>query len=112
MNTMHSIIRASERAGMNYSRAVRFTELAIRRGLRADSLPCTERCYMESKETDPSITAVLYNGFIFILKDEEICITLYQAPRWFLGKHHFDVKKQVRNVKKYQRYYDYGKVAA
>ncbi len=67
---------------------------------------------MESKETDPSITAVLHNGYIFILKDEEICITLYQAARWFLRKQHFNGKKQVRNVKKYQRYYDYRKVAA
>lgn len=109
---MHSIIRANERAGMNYNKAIRFTELAITRGLRAEDLPCTERCYMESKASDPSFEAVLYNGFIFILKEEETCITMYPAPNWFFKKHHFDGKKQVRNIKKYLRYYDYGKEAA
>ena len=110
MNTVHSINRANERAGLNYSRAVRFTELAIQRWLRAEDLPCTERCYMQSKETDPSITTILYNGFIFIMENEETCITMYQAPSWFFRKHHFDGKKQVRNIRKYLRYY--GKAVA
>ncbi len=112
MNTLHSIIRANERAGMKFNEAVRFTELAIRNGKRASDLPCTQRRYLERKEADSSTSAVLYNGYIFILKDENICITLYPAPNWFFKKQHFDGKKQVRNIKKYLRYYDYGMEAA
>ena len=112
MNTVHSIIRANERAGKNYSEAVRFTDLAIRNGQRAGDLPSKERRYMESKETDPSCKAILYNGYIFIMKDEDLCITMYLAPSWFLKKQHYDGKKKVRNAKKYLRYYGCGKEAA
>lgn len=112
MNTVHSILRAKERTGKNYSEAVRFIELAVRNGQRAAELPGLERSYLESKETDSSITAILYNGFIFIMKDEETCITLFQAPEWFFKKQYFDGKKQVRNIRKYLRYYDYGMEAA
>ena len=113
MNTMHSIIRANERAGMKPKEAIRFTNLAIRNGQRADDLPCLERRYLESKETEPTFTAVLYKGYIFILKDEVVCVTMYLAPSWFFSKQYFDGKKRVRNVKKYCRYYDsYGMGAA
>lgn len=113
MNTVHSIIRAKERAGMKYGEAVRFTDLAIRNGQRAEDLPVKERKYMQKKEIDSSITAVLYNGYIFILNDEDVCITLFKAPSWFLKKEHYDGKKKVRDVKKYLRYNtSYGMVAA
>ena len=112
MNTVHSIIRAKERAGMNCSEAARFIKLAIRNGQRAEELPIMECYYMKSKQTDPSITAIFYNGFIFIMKDDETCITLFQAPGWFFKKKYFDGKKQVRNIRKYLRYYDYEMEAA
>lgn len=110
MNTLHSIIRAKERAGKNANEAVRFTELAIRNGQRAEDLPSRERRYMESKvAVDPTCTPILYNGYIFIMKDEYLCITMYLAPSWFLKKQHYDGKKKVRDVKKYLRYnYAYG----
>ena len=113
MNTMHSIIRASERAGMKYNEAVRFTDLAIRNGQRAEELPSKERRYLESKETDPACSAILYNGYIFIMKDENTCITLYMAPSWFLKKRYYDGKTRVRDPKKYLRYSgSYSKEAA
>ena len=102
---MHSIIRANERAGMKYNEAVRFTDLAIRNGQQAEELPSKERRYLESKEqTDPSCKAILYNGYILIVKDEDICITMYLAPTWFLKKRYYDGKTKVRNAKKYLRY--------
>ena len=104
MNTIHSIVRANERAGMKRSEAIRFTDLAIRNGIRADELPRKERRYLESKEIDLSFSAVLYNGYIFILKDEDTCITLFPAPNWFLKKRYYDGKTKVRNAKKYLRY--------
>ena len=112
MNTLHSILRAKERAGKNYDEAIRFTELAFRNGQRAEDLPSKERRYLESKATEPSLSAIHYNGYIFIVQDEELCITLYMAPSWFLRKQHYDGKKKVRNVKKYMRYYECGKEAA
>ena len=104
MNTMHSIIRASERAGLKCNEAIRFTDLAIKNGQRAEELPCKERRYLESKETEPACSAILYNGYIFIVKDENTCITLYMAPSWFLKKRHYDGKTRVRDAKKYLRY--------
>lgn len=104
MNTIHSILRANERAGMKYSEAVRFTDLAIRNGLRPEDLPRKERKYMESRETDAGCKTILYNGYIFIMRDEDICITMYAAPSWFLKKRHYDGKTRVRNAKKYLRY--------
>ena len=112
MNTLHSIIRANERAGKNYSEAIRFTDLAIRNGLKAEDLPSKERRYLESKASGASVTAILYNGYIFIMQDETICITMYMAPAWFFKKQHYDGKKKVRNAKKYLRYYECGKEAA
>ena len=103
MNTAHSIVRAKER-DLTYERAVRFTDLAIRNGKRPADLPCKERRYLERKAHDPSQCAVLYNGFIFILKDESLCITLYAAPGWFLKKSHYDGKTKIRQPKKYLRY--------
>ncbi len=112
MNTIHSIIRANERAGWNYDEAVRFTELAIRNGRRAKELPLRERRFMESRESGPAITSILYNGYIFIVNDD-VCITMYLAPEWFLKKRYYDGKKKVRNVKKYLRYHcSYGMEAA
>ena len=106
MNTIHSIVRAGERAGLKYSEAVRFTDLAIRNGQRAEDLPSKERRYLESRETDPGCKTILYNGYIFIFRDEDICITMYAAPSWFLKKRHYDGKTRVRNAKKYLRYAD------
>ena len=113
MNTMHSIIRANERAGMNCSEAIRFTDHAIRSGKRAEDFPSKERKYLESKETDPACKAIFYNGYIFIMKGENTCITLYLAPSWFLKKRYYDGKTRVRDAKKYLRYSDsYRKEAA
>ena len=112
MNTIHSLNRAKERAGMNKDRANRFMDLAYNRGMTAGEMPWRERCYMESKEKEASSTAIYYNGYIFIWGNDEVSITLFHAPEWFFEKHHCDGKKQIRNIRKYRRFYDNGEEAA
>ncbi len=113
MNTLHSLIRAKERAGMTSKEMTRFTDLAIRNGQRAADLVGLERRYLESKETEPTYTAILYKGYILIVEDGELCITMFPVPAWFFRKQYFEGKKQIRNVKRYRRYNNtYGMGAA
>lgn len=104
MNTVHSIERARERAGMNEDQAARFIRKASERGKSAEEMPKKEREYMERKESAANCKTIYYNNYFFIFSRDGVCITLYESPAWFCKKNHYSGKEKIRDIKKYIRF--------
>ena len=103
MTTVHSIIRAKERLGLNEKSAEHLIRNAIERGKTVeDYKPGKERTWIEQRCSE-GFTASFYNGFCFILNDNQLCITLYSVPGWFGKREHYDGKEKIRKAVKYSR---------
>ena len=101
MTTKHSIERIYERTNCNKRSAARIIENAIERGLETSELPGRERRFLEKRAAKkPNSKYVLYNGNIFILTPEEICVTTYPAPAWFGRKAVYNGKTRIRKPRK------------
>ncbi len=98
--TKHSVVRMKDRLGVNERKAKKRISDAIKRGLRAEAFSSWERSFL-TKEAHGDCTALAYNGYCYIVNDDNICVTLYPLPAWFGKKKHFDGKEKIRNVKKY-----------
>jgi len=109
MTTYHAIQRTQERTGLNPKASVRFIENAIKRGRTAETLPVKVRKYLLSKEVNKEQRAVLYNTYCFIIKDGDCCITMFPLPKT-LGKKRYHGKREIKNIKKYARYYNLFKM--
>ena len=103
--TYHSIKRAKERSGLSFEGSIKLIERAFERGLRSPELPGRERRFVEKKERERDTNIIYYLGFLFVLGDNEECVTMYEVPNWFCRKGNFDGKIMIRNKKKYYRYY-------
>ena len=99
--TYHSIQRTRERTGLSFDGSVKLIEKAVERGMRPAELPGRERRFVERKAEN----IIYYRGYLFVLGDDEECVTMYEAPNWFCRKGNFDGKTLIRNRKKYLRYY-------
>ena len=104
MTTVHSMIRAKERLGLNEKAAGHLIRNAIERGKTfEDYRPGKERTWVEQRCSE-GYSASIYNGFCFILNDRQTCITLYSVPEWF-GKHgRYDGKERIRKAVKYYKF--------
>ena len=101
MTTKHSIERVYERTNCNKRSAARIIENAIERGLEICELPGKERRFLERKVSKtPDREYILYNGIIFILTPEKVCVTTYPAPTWFGGKTVYNGKTRIRKPRK------------
>ena len=108
MITAHGLLRAEERTGYHTEAATRFVERALQRGKHPQEMPARERKYLIQKEKKEDCNALFYNGFCFIVSMEGVCVTMYQAPKWFGKRDHYIGKKRIRNVKEYvQRCLEY-----
>lgn len=100
--TQHSIQRMKERRGINRKATEKRIEQAISRGKKADDFSSWERNFLQKEEYD-NCTAIAYDGYCYIISERGACVTLYQLPKWFGKKKHFDGKVRIRNFKKYNR---------
>ena len=103
MTTNHYIERAKERCSLNIDEAKRLENRARKNGKRTEELTGIQKSYFKIKERT-GIEPVLYQGYIFIYSGET-CVTLYEMPEALNRKHYFNGKEQIRNIKKYQRFY-------
>jgi len=101
MMTRHAAARVSERTGLTGERAVRFAERAIERGAGSDRVDRWNKDYLEKRSVDGK-RAVLYNGYIFILSDDDRCITMWAMDS---TKPLYHGKEKIRNVKKHIKMY-------
>lgn len=101
----HSIKVAKDRMNLGSSAAKKMISRAWANGKRSYELPSKERSFLEKKEKS-GCTAVLYSGYCFIFSDEDKCLTVYPAPKFFATKKtRYDGKVEVRNPKAYSRHY-------
>ena len=107
MTTYHSIQRAKERTGFNLKSSERFIETALRRGRGAEAFSAKEKDYLLQKEAKEGCRMLVYNLFCFIVAADDACITMYPAPNWFGKKKYHDGKREIKDIKKYMRYYDW-----
>lgn len=103
--SVHSIVRAKERASWNEKQAEKNIARALARGKSAEDFTSWEREYLEG-ESRGNCTAVAYNNFCYIVNENGFCLTLYPLPIWFGKKKQFDGKERIRNAKKYAKYYN------
>lgn len=103
--SIHSLERARERCNLkNDEVAVRSIDLAYERGRSAGDLASWERNYLLSK-SQGNCSAVAYNNYCYIMSDTGVCVTVYELPRWFGRKKHFDGKARIRDYRKYMKNY-------
>ena len=101
MTTKHSIERIYERTNCNKRSAARIIENAIERGIEICELPGRERRFLEKRASKkPGTEYVVYNGNIFILTPEKVCVTTYPAPTWFSRKTVYNGKTRIRKPRK------------
>ena len=106
MYTYHSIVRTSQRAGLNRKSATRMIENARVRGLGSSYFGGDEKEYLQRKMPEGG-RSVVYAGYCFIFNDSDLCITMFSVPVWF-GKRKYDGKKRLRKPRKYiLKYSDY-----
>ena len=103
--SIHSMERARERCNLkNDEVAARSIDLAYERGRSAGDLASWERNFLLSK-SQGNCSAVAYNNYCYIMSDTGVCVTVYELPRWFGRKKHFDGKARIRDYRKYMRNY-------
>lgn len=98
--TKHSIERIKDRLGVNARKAEKRISDAVSRGADAENFSARERKYLLDK-ADRGCTAKVYDGYCYIVGENDVCVTLYRLPSWFGKKKHFDGKEKIRNYKKY-----------
>ena len=103
-DSIHSLDRAKERAGLNKKRALKMIELARVRGI--ESKDCTwslDRTFLEKRSSEETV-AIAYNGYCFIFDRMTMnCITMYLLPRSFGKKKTF-----YKTYPKYTRFCEYA----
>ncbi len=103
--TKHSLEKMKERKGIKAKKAARQLSNAIQRGKTYLDFSSMERQYLENKEK-ADCRAIAYDGFCFILNENNSCVTLYPLPKWFGRKKHFVGKTAIRNYRKYLLMYN------
>lgn len=98
-NTLHSIDRAKEHAGLSRRRAEKMMELARERGIGYEECRWSvDRSYL-SNRTNDTAKAVAYNGYCFIFDRQSLnCITMYPLPKSFGKKKTFYRKDDSRDL--------------
>jgi len=104
MFTNHALQRTSERTGYNKRTSARFITNAIERGKEAEEFSSKEKNYLMQRVRDGRM--VVYNSCCFVLRDENICITMFHTPEWFGKKILYDGKTKIRDARKYLRHSD------
>ena len=103
ITTKHCEERADERRQLNKKGINRQIQLAYERGKRLEDFHTSaEREYLMRKESN-SVKAIVYNGFCYILGEDDVFVTMFLLPEWFGKKHFYQGKEKVRNARKYFR---------
>ena len=105
MTTLHALQRTNERTGFNLKTSKRFILTALKRGKGAENFSTREKEYL--LQTEDGKRAIVHNSYCFIVSEENVCITMFQTPKWFGKKSQYNGKNKIKNAKKYLRYSDY-----
>lgn len=102
--TLHSIVRAKERIGMNPRAAEHFLKNALERGKDKSMFSCEQkRRWLAAKENACGFTALIYNDICLIV-DRGVVITLYEVPGWFKRASRYSGKERIRNRARFEKY--------
>ena len=104
MTSVHSIERAKERIGINSRAAERMMKNALERGKDKTVYSCERRRWLTAKEEACGCRALVYNDFCFIVSQENVVITLYELPGWFLHANRYSGRERIRNRAKFEKY--------
>ena len=103
--TLHSIVRAKERIGMNPRAAEHFMRNALERGKDKTMFACEQkRRWLEAKENACGCTALVYNNMCLIVDRYDAVITLYEVPGWFRRSSRYSGKERIRNQAKFEKF--------
>jgi len=107
MYTIHAIQRTQERTGRSEESSKDFLSRAIDHGKLLCELPETQQAYLDDI-IKPGTTAVIYKGYIVIVGDCGVAVTMFREPEWFsnVRKPHrprMRSNEPVRSIKKWQR---------
>ena len=105
-NTLHSLRRAKERAGLSRKKAEKMMSLARERGIGFEDCKWSlDRTYLIQK-SDAGKKALAYNGFCFIFDvDTYECITMFPLPKCFGKKKTFYSESRRKQSARYDIMY-------
>ena len=100
-NTIHSINRAKERAGLSRKKAEKMMNLARTRGIGYEGCRWSlDRMFLINRSNEVAL-ALAYNGYCFIFNRETAeCITMYPLPKHFgKKKTYYGTSDRKQNVR-------------
>lgn len=103
--TKHGYERAKERQHYNKEQTEKAVLNAIKKGKCAEDFNSRDKAFLD-KVSERNSKAYVYNGFCYIIANNNICITTYKLPVWFGKKEHFVGKSKIKNPKKYFSKYE------
>lgn len=87
---------------VNSRKANKLVSLAELRGKCAENFASNvEKNFLLRCEKNNKSKAKAYNNFCYIFNEDNVCVTLYKLPSWFMRKKHYNGKEKIKNVKKY-----------
>jgi len=100
MVTRHSIERVYQRTGCNRRASARVIENAIERGKGMYDFREKEKKYLAQVASKNGNECMYYNGAIYIVTPEKVCVTVLIPPKWFGRKGIYSGKTRIRRPKK------------
>lgn len=104
--TNHGYERAEQRLGLTKEQADRKIRNVLAKGRDYTKFTSKEKQYLRSQERKGA-RAFAYDGFCYIIADDNVCITTYRLPSWFGKSRNYDGKTKIKNLKKYNQNYKY-----
>lgn len=98
--TKHGYERSKERQHYNKRQTEKAVANAVSKGKCADNFHSRERDYLSNMSRNGH-KAYVYNGFCYIISEDNVCVTTYRLPVWFGKKSHYVGKTKIKNPKKY-----------
>ena len=104
MTSCHSIERAKKRIGINARTAEHVMRNALERGRDKTEFGWKQQNWLTAKENACGCRALVYMDYCFIVSREDVVITLYELPGWFVQAERYDGNKRIRNRAKYEKF--------
>ena len=100
MVTQHSVERVYQRTDCNRRSSKRIIENAIKRGKGMREFAEKERSYLVHKSSRNGNECIYYNGAIYVVTPEKVCVTVLIPPKWFGRKDFYNGKTKIRKPQK------------
>ena len=100
--TNHGYERAEQRLGFTKEQTDRKIKNVLLKGRDYTDFKSKEKQFLKDQERNGT-RAIAYDGFCYIIADDNVCITTYKLPAWFGKSRNFDGKTKIKNLKKYNQ---------